>query len=137
MVSLILAFGFASFIKGVLMFIFILSALVLVLIILLQEPKGGGLSSAFGGAGAETFGVQTGGINRFTAYVATTFIVTAILYAAYRPDNEAAPSDATRTVATPEPAGELTPPTESDSSGGDAGDSSGSGDDKGGAEEDR
>ncbi|MDP6850034.1 MAG: preprotein translocase subunit SecG [Planctomycetota bacterium] len=35
--------------------LFFLSALLLILVILLQEPKGGGLSEAFGGAGAETF----------------------------------------------------------------------------------
>jgi len=30
----------------------------LVLIVLVQNPKGGGLSSAFGGAGTQSFGVQ-------------------------------------------------------------------------------
>ena len=49
------------------------------------------------GAGAETFGVQTGGVNRFTAYVATIFMVSAVLYAALRDDTaDVAPSDRVR-----------------------------------------
>jgi len=97
MTALLLAFSFMSFFKGVLMFVFIAAALLLVLVILLQEPKGGGLSAAFGGAGAETFGVQTGGVNRFTAYVATTVMVTAVLYAALRDKaSDSAPSDLIR-----------------------------------------
>ena len=55
------------------------SALVLGLIILLQEPKGGGLAEAFGGQGAQTFGVRAGGINRATFIVAGIFIGSAIL----------------------------------------------------------
>ena len=42
-------------------FIVILSMIVcvlLILIVLIQNPKGGGLSSAFGGAGTQSFGVQ-------------------------------------------------------------------------------
>ena len=45
----------------------LLYVFLLITIILLQEGKGGGLGGAFGGAGAETFGVQSGGVNRFTA----------------------------------------------------------------------
>ncbi len=75
----------AGIIKGILMFLFILVCFLLVAIILLQEGKGGGLGGAFGGAGAETFGVQSGGVNRFTAWIGGTFFVLAILYAAIRP----------------------------------------------------
>lgn len=97
MTALLLAFSIMSFLKGVLMFVFIATALLLILVILLQEPKGGGLSAAFGGAGAETFGVQTGGVNRFTAYVATIFMASAVLYAALRDDSaDVAPSDRVR-----------------------------------------
>lgn len=59
--------------------VFFLSALLLILIILLQEGKGGGLSEAFGGAGAETFGVRSGGINRFTFGVFAVFVFSAML----------------------------------------------------------
>jgi protein translocase SecG subunit len=47
--------------------------------VLLQEPKGGGLAEAFGGMGAETFGVKSGGINRFTFTLAAVFCASAIL----------------------------------------------------------
>ncbi len=43
---------------GLLWFIFVVSALLVGLIILIQEGKGGGLGEAFGGMGAETFGVK-------------------------------------------------------------------------------
>jgi preprotein translocase subunit SecG len=58
--------------------LFFLSSLLLVLVILLQEGKGGGLSDAFGGAGAETFGVRSGGINRFTFGVFGVFVLSAM-----------------------------------------------------------
>ena len=63
---------------GFLYFVFFASALLLILVILLQEGKGGGLSDAFGGAGAETFGVRAGGINRFTFGLFFVFLVSAL-----------------------------------------------------------
>ena len=59
--------------------LFFLSALVMIVIILLQEGKGGGLANAFGGMGAETFGVKSGGINRFTFTIAGVFVASAIV----------------------------------------------------------
>lgn len=59
--------------------IFIISSLLLIVVILLQESKGGGLAEAFGGIGAETFGVKSGGINRFTFLLAAMFMGSAIL----------------------------------------------------------
>ena len=79
--------------KGFIFVAFVFVALLLVLVVLLQEPKGGGLSGAFGGVGAETFGVQTGGVNRFTSYLAALFLGLAIMYAAIREEEPAAPSD--------------------------------------------
>ena len=58
--------------------IFFLTSLLLILIILLQEGKGGGLADAFGGAGAATFGVRSGGISRFTFIVFAVFILSAM-----------------------------------------------------------
>lgn len=55
------------------------SALLLSIVILLQEPKGGGLAEAFGGVGAETFGVKSGGINRFTFLLAGVFMGSAVV----------------------------------------------------------
>jgi len=58
--------------------LFFLSSILLTVVILLQESKGGGLSEAFGGAGAETFGVKTGGVNKFTFSLAIVFCVSAL-----------------------------------------------------------
>jgi len=62
--------------------LFFLSAVLLTIVVLLQESKGGGLAEAFGGVGAETFGVKTGGINRFTFLLAAIFCGSAILISA-------------------------------------------------------
>ncbi|MBL8756455.1 MAG: preprotein translocase subunit SecG [Planctomycetes bacterium] len=62
--------------------LFFASAVLLTIVVLLQESKGGGLAEAFGGMGAETFGVKTGGINRFTFLLAAVFCGSAILISA-------------------------------------------------------
>src|SRR5882672_10924360 len=54
------------------------SIFLLVSVILLQEGKGGGLAEAFGGVGAETFGVKAAGINKFTSIVGTVFLALCI-----------------------------------------------------------
>lgn len=59
--------------------LFFLSAILLTVVVLLQESKGGGLAEAFGGVGAETFGVKAGGINRFTFLLAAVFCGSAII----------------------------------------------------------
>jgi len=58
--------------------IFVFSAIVLVVVVLLQEGKGGGFGDALGSAGQQTFGVKASGIHKFTAYVAIVFLVSAI-----------------------------------------------------------
>ena len=64
---------------GILWFLIIVVIFLLMGIILLQEGKGGGLGGAFGGAGAETFGVKATGVNRFTGILGGVFIVLALL----------------------------------------------------------
>lgn len=59
--------------------IFVLSAFVLIVVILLQEGKGGGFGEALGGHGQATFGVGAKGINTFTGYTAGVFLVSAML----------------------------------------------------------
>ena len=66
-------------IKIVLWIAMFLSAVLLSIVILLQEGKGGGLAEAFGGMGAETFGVKSGGINKFTFALAGVFMGSAVL----------------------------------------------------------
>ena len=74
------------FIEIILWIVFIGAAILLSVVILLQEAKGGGLAEAFGGMGAQTFGVKASGINKFTAYVAVVFILTAVLITCMRKD---------------------------------------------------
>ncbi len=59
--------------------LFFLSSVLLIAVILLQEGKGGGLAEAFGGVGAETFGVKTGGINKVTMSLAFVFCASALV----------------------------------------------------------
>lgn len=59
--------------------LFVLAAIVLVVVILLQEGKGGGFGEALGVHGRETFGVGSKGINTFTAVTASVFLASAIL----------------------------------------------------------
>ena len=101
--TLLLASAF-GILKGFIFVAFVFVSLLLILVVLLQEPKGGGLSGAFGGVGAETFGVQTGGVNRFTSYLAAFFLGLAIMYAAIREEAPPAPSDHEREEVT-DPAG--------------------------------
>ena len=68
-----------SILTTLLYLVFILSAIVLVVIILLQEGKGGGFGDALGTAGQQTFGVKASGIHKFTAAVALVFFVTAVV----------------------------------------------------------
>lgn len=58
--------------------VFFLAAVLLMVIVLLQEGKGGGLASALGGQGAETFGVSTGGVNKVTLWLAGIFLLAAL-----------------------------------------------------------
>lgn len=66
-------------VRLILWVLFLASAVLLSIIVLLQESKGGGLAEAFGGVGAETFGVKTRGINKFTFTVAGVFVGSALL----------------------------------------------------------
>jgi preprotein translocase subunit SecG len=58
--------------------LFFASALLIILVVLVQEGKGGGLGGALGGAGAETFGVRAGGVNRVTFILFGVFCVSAL-----------------------------------------------------------
>jgi preprotein translocase subunit SecG len=53
-----------GFWSGFLAFLFLVVAVVMILAILIQRPKGGGLAGAFGGAGGstQTFGSKTGDV---------------------------------------------------------------------------
>ena len=59
--------------------LFVLSAFVLIVVILLQEGKGGGFGQALGEHGQQTFGVGAKGINTFTGYTAVVFLASALV----------------------------------------------------------
>ena len=63
--------------------VFVVSAFVLIVVILLQEGKGGGFGQMLGESGQQTFGVGAKGINTFTGYTAAAFIVSALLLHIY------------------------------------------------------
>lgn len=58
--------------------VFVLSAIVLVVVVLLQEGRGGGLTDALGTSGQATFGVGAAGINRFTFGAVAVFLLSAL-----------------------------------------------------------
>jgi protein translocase SecG subunit len=74
-----------TFILGLLAVIAVFSSLLLMFVILLQEPKGGGIASALGGSGMEALGVATGGVNRFTCWVAGVWVFACLLHAILQP----------------------------------------------------
>ncbi len=92
--------------EAVLWLVFIFSAIILVVVVLLQEPKGGGLAEAFGGMGAQTFGVKATGITKFTAYVAVVFILSSILITCHRMGSSSVEDSLNNTKATEETADE-------------------------------
>ena len=59
--------------------LFCFSAFVLIVVILLQEGKGGGFGQALGDHGQQTFGVGSKGINTFTGVTAGVFLASAIV----------------------------------------------------------
>ena len=91
-----------DFVLGLLAVSAVILSLVLTVVILLQEPKGGGLAAALGGSGMEAIGVSTGSVNKFTSAVATVWVICCFLHAilmdtapAAAPDgaNDSAPAE--------------------------------------------
>lgn len=64
-----------GFLTGILSVICVLTALLLAFVVLIQEPKGGGIAAALGGSGMEAIGPATGSVNRFTSWVAGIWMV--------------------------------------------------------------
>ena len=75
-----------SILEPILWVIFTLGCIGVSGIILIQEGKGGGLGDAFGGAGAQTFGVKAAGIAKVTGYMAGGLVVVALAIALLRSD---------------------------------------------------
>ena len=79
-------------IESVLWVLFTLGCILVSGVILLQEGKGGGLGEAFGGAGAQTFGVKAEGIVKFTGYMAAGLVVIALLITKIRSSETVLPT---------------------------------------------
>jgi protein translocase SecG subunit len=105
----VLAFSIAPIAKGILMALFILSGLLLAIVVLLQEGKGGGIAGAFGGAAGETFGVKAGSVNRFTSVLAGVFILIALTHAGISAATESVIAPAVTPEGPPAPAAEPVP----------------------------
>jgi preprotein translocase subunit SecG len=58
--------------------VFVIAAMVLIVVILLQEGRGGGFGQALGEHGQQTFGVAAQGIHKFTMWVAIVFLAAAV-----------------------------------------------------------
>ena len=74
-----------AIVQVILWILLIVSIFLLIGVILLQEGKGGGLAEAFGGVGAETFGVKAAGINKFTSIVGAVFLALCISLTLFKP----------------------------------------------------
>lgn len=79
--------------------LFCFSAFVLIVVILLQEGKGGGFGQALGDHGQQTFGVGSKGINTFTGVTAAVFLASALtLHFINRSGAEASAIDGLTTI---------------------------------------
>jgi len=70
-----------GWLAGVLNVVVLLSGLFLILLVLIQRGKGGGLAGAFGGAGGSSpFGSRAGdAFTRLTIYVACVWLVVTLI----------------------------------------------------------
>ena len=70
-----------SFVSHLLMFLLLLTAFVLIVLVLVQRGKGGGLAGAFGGMGGQSaFGTKAGDLfTKITIGVATFWIILCIV----------------------------------------------------------
>ncbi len=70
-----------NFWQGTITFLFVLTCVLLILVILLQKGRGGGLAGAFGGAGGySAFGAKTGDVFTWITVALTgMFVLMAVL----------------------------------------------------------
>lgn len=78
-------------VRNVIWVLFFVISIALVAVVLMQEGKGGGLGSAFGGAGGEAFGHGVGGINKFTGILAAVWMALAVALAVIGNADDGAP----------------------------------------------
>lgn len=71
----------SAMVRGIITFLFVTICLLLIVVILLQKGRGGGLAGAFGGAGGHSaFGTKTGDVFTWvTVALAAMFVIVAII----------------------------------------------------------
>lgn len=122
---LTLAVNWSSILTGTLLVLFLLASVLLILVVLIQKPQGGGLAGAFGsgaGSGQTAFGARTGDaltvatISFFVFYlmsaVALTYFMKPQAAEATLPALTEPSTPVTPVPSTPAPAGEPTPTPE-------------------------
>ncbi len=97
----------------VIIIIAIIAAILLGLIVLVQNPKGGGLSGTFGGAANQIFGYKrtTDDIERITWGLVVVLFALCLSSAAFKPNETVETQNGLRPEAVP-PANTLTMPTQ-------------------------
>jgi len=120
-----------GFLTGLLLTAFVLVCALLLLVILIQKPRGGGLSGAFGGGAGSAqaaFGAKTGDVLTWvTVVLFASFLLLAIFLtwnmSAEHNGGDAVIADPMRTSSTPIPTEPTTPaPTQPSETGGGAAD---------------
>src|SRR5438093_7651874 len=99
-----------GFVLGLLAVIAVISSILLMFVVLLQEPKGGGIASALGGSGMEAIGPAVGSVNRFTSWVAGVWMVACFFHAVLMTSGPAlVQKEAPKTAESSEKSGEPAP----------------------------
>lgn len=100
---LTLTLAASQWVVGLLIVLGILASVIMILMVLIQRPQGGGLSAAFGGAGAGSgqtaFGAKTGDaltIATITVFVLWLLIAIGLVYATKRPTMTGGGADQTQ-----------------------------------------
>jgi preprotein translocase subunit SecG len=94
--------------RGIITFLFVAICVLLIIVILLQKGRGGGLAGAFGGAGGHSaFGAKTGDVFTWVTIALTTmFVVVAVVgNFAFVPELEADQPPVVAPAEGPEPGG--------------------------------
>ncbi len=98
----------AGFFLGLVITLFVFISLVLIMLVLIQKGRGGGLASAFGGAGGNTaFGAKTGDVLTWaTSILFGIFLLLAIILNLMTHSNASAKSPIGNTTNNSTPAGQ-------------------------------
>lgn len=104
------------------MVLFLLTAVILVLLVLIQKGRGGGLAGAFGGPGGHSaFGTKTADVFiKATAVVGGIFFVLSILTAWVMRPTDALPPEKPKATSPAEPGGAADTPATDENTGTDA-----------------